>query len=166
MTVRDDYARTTQRASTRELPPALRDALVSAARQVQVEDLDARASHLVLTHARRTKAAGFFARVLGGDTDPEHWCALAVTPKAVLVGTHGAHRGTWVRTLPIDTLELESMPALAGELAERTVLLSSPVLGQGSTHPRGSFAVVFASKDDADAARSALEDARAAHWRG
>lgn len=164
--VRDDYERTTQRTATSALPPALRDALAGAARSVQIEDLDARASHLVLTHARRTKAAGFFARILGADPDTEHWCALAVTPKAVLVGTHGAHRGTWVRTLPVDTLELESMPPLAGELAERTVVLSSPVFGQGSTHPRGSFAVVFASSDDARAARSALEDARAAHWGG
>lgn len=165
MTVRDDYARTTQRASTRELPPALRDALVSAARQVQIEDLDARASHLVLTHARRTKAAGFFARVLGGDTDPEHWCVLAVTPKAVLVGTHGAQRGTWVRTLPIDTLEVQAMPPLAGELADRAVMLGSPAFGH-ATVARGTFAVVFASAEDARAARSALEDARAAHWRG
>lgn len=167
--MKDDYDRRTRRASTAELPPALREALVRAAADVQIADLDQAATLLVETHARRTRAAGFFARVLGADPDVEHWCALAVAPSAVIVGTFGEKRGTWARTLPISTLELESLPAaVAGELGERTVMLSSPALasyvsGQAPA-ARGSFAVIFASAADAQGARAAVEEARAAYW--
>lgn len=161
--MKDDYTRTTRRVSTGEIVLPLRDALLAAARTAQIEDLDASASRLIETHSVKTRAAGFFARILGGDADREHWSVLAITPDAVLVGTYGEVRGTWVRSLPTATLELDAMPAIAGEMAARTILLASPALASlgpnGEPMRVGSFPLIVATTADADDARRALDSA-------
>lgn len=161
--MKDDYTRTTRRVNVGEIVAPLRDALVAAARTAGIEDLDASASLLLETHSVKTRAAGFFARILSGDADREHWSVLAITQSTAFVATWGAARGTWVRALPLETLELQSMPALAGEMAARTIVLASPVLASlgpnGEPMRVGSFALILGTTDDADDARRALESA-------
>ncbi|MBN8616281.1 MAG: hypothetical protein J0L92_37190 [Deltaproteobacteria bacterium] len=161
--MKDDYTRTTRRVSVAAIVTPLREASARAARVVDVEDLDVQASLLIETHSVKSRAAGFFARVLGGDGDREHWTVLAVTPRAVIVGTHGETRGTWVRALPTDTLELEAVPAIGGEMTARTLLLASPVLASlgpsGEPTRVGSYPLVLATAADADDAKRAIESA-------
>lgn len=161
--MKDDYTRTTRRVNVAEIVLPLRDALVAAARTAHIEDLDASASRLIETHSVRTRAAGFFARILGSDADREHWSVLAITPDAVLVGTYGEVRGTWVRSLPTATLELDAMPAIPGEVAARTILLASPALASlgpnGEPIRVGSFPLILATVLDANDAKQALHAA-------
>jgi hypothetical protein len=109
--VSDDYDRTSRVTTTAELPAPLERELARVAAAQGIADVAVAASFTAETHSRRTRAGGFFARVMGlADPDTEHWTCVVLTRAAVLVGVHGEKRGTRVFFLPLATLELDSMP--------------------------------------------------------
>ncbi len=161
--MKDDYTRSTRSVAASELPAPFRDALAAAARGAHIVDLDATVGSVILTHSVKSRAAGFFARVLGDDADREHWTVLAIAPDTALVGTYGEARGSWVRALPLATLELQAMPSIAGELGARTIMLASPVLASlgpdGQPTRVGAYPLVLGTTGDAEDAKRALEGA-------
>jgi len=58
---------------------------------------------------RRLKRSGLLRRANGsGDPDPEHWVALVIGPKDVVVAVHGERRGTSTMTLRLEDGEAAS----------------------------------------------------------
>jgi hypothetical protein len=103
-----DYDRSTTATSLEGLPDPIREAIVAHA-QVRMITLqpDARA---YVTHSRRLHKPGLLARMTGtGDKDAEHLTALVLGPRDLLVGTHGAERGTAVLSARMEDVGLDSL---------------------------------------------------------
>jgi hypothetical protein len=116
-----------------------------------------------LTHSKRLKKPGLFGRLTGtADKDTEHLTALVLGPTDVLVGIHGAERGTSVlaaRLEDVDTSSLDERLAATGVKLDDTgvTITGFPVSVEGTTS-RGSFFVGL-GPPDGDRAQEALTDA-------
>jgi hypothetical protein len=152
-----DYERSTTSTSLDGLPEQIRAAVLAQAEATQLtlaEDALA-----FLTHSRRLRKPGLFARLTGtADTDTEHLTALVLGAKDVLVATHGERRRTAVLAARLEDVEVGSTAdRLAAEMGEEGVTVSGfPTSVEGTTG-RGSFFVGLGPPDGPEA-RAALED--------
>ncbi len=157
-----DYERTTRATTLGDLPEPLRSAAVDEIESASLAvPSDSRA---FLTHNRRLRKGGLFARATGiADKDPEHDTALVIGPRDVVVVVSGEHRGTTVMHARLEDAETghglgERFAAVPAEvLADGVEITGFPVSGYG-TSGRGTYFVGLGSPDG-DAARVALDDA-------
>ena len=156
-----DYERSTTATTLAGLPEPLQGAISArVAEALLAVPGDAPA---FLTLSKRLRKPGLFGRLTGtGDKDTEHLTALVLGPKDVLVGVHGAERGTSVLAARLEDVDTSS---LAERLAGTGVALDDdgvsitgfPVSVEGATS-RGSFFVGL-GPPEGERARTALNDA-------
>jgi hypothetical protein len=166
-----DYERSTTATTLERLPEPLRGAVLQRVEAALLTvPPDARA---FLSHNKRLKGGGFLRRV--ADKDAEHFVALVIGPRDVLIGIHGEHRGTSVlnaRLEDVETMDLAArLRAANPKLAEAAALADDgveivgfSVSAEGQTS-RGSFFFGIGDPDGA-AARAALDEAIRAAKRG
>jgi hypothetical protein len=153
-----DYERSTTSTSLDGLPESIRAAVLARAEASQMtlaEDAQA-----FLTHSRRLRKPGLFARLTGtADRDTEHLTALVLGAKDVLVATHGERRGTVVLATRLEDVDVGStVDRLAAEMGDDGVSVTGFPTSVGGTTGRASFFVGLGPPDGGDA-RVALEDA-------
>jgi hypothetical protein len=145
------YRRETRTTTLAALPPALHEALAAHVRSSQLTvDGDAPA---YLTRNERQGRRG----LLGPrDPDPEHFVALVIGDRDVLIGVHGEQRGTAVLACRLERATVGSSPLRVG--GEGGVSVKGfPTTVDGHT-TEGSFYVGLGAPD-AEAARAALTEA-------
>jgi hypothetical protein len=156
-----DYERSTTSTTLAGLPEPLRGAMSARiAEGLLTVPADAPA---FLTVSKRLRKPGLLSRITGsGDRDAEHLTALLLGPKDVVVGVHGAERGTSVlaaRLEDVDTSSLaERLAATGVELDDDGVTITGFPVSTGGATSRGSFFVGL-GPPDGERARTALEDA-------
>ena len=153
-----DYERSTTSTSLDALPEPIRSEVRARAQASQItlaEDAPA-----FLTHSRRLRKPGLFARLTGtADRDTEHLTALVLGAKDVLVGTHGERRGTAVLAARLEDVDVGSaLDHRAAEMGDDGVTVTGFPTSVGGTTGRGSFFVGLGPPDGREA-RAALEDA-------
>jgi hypothetical protein len=152
-----DYERSTTSTTLAGLPEPIRGAVLAQAEATQLTL--AENTQAFLTHSRRLRKPGLFARLTGAaDTDTEHLTALVLGAKDVLVATHGERRGTAVLAARLEDVEVGSTAdRLAAQMGEEGVTVTGfPTSVEGTTG-RGSFFVGLGPPDGPEA-RAALED--------
>jgi hypothetical protein len=97
------YVSQTRELALSEVPEPLAGALRAHAERASLSLAGVRAW---LTHRENPAASGFLGRMLGrrsnpADSDAEHDMVIVLHPTHVLVGTHGASRGTAALSLPL-----------------------------------------------------------------
>ena len=153
-----DYERSTTSTTLDGLPEPIRAAVLARADASQLtlaEDAQA-----FLTHSRRLRKPGLFARLTGtADKDTEHLTALVLGAKDVLIATHGERRGTAVLATRLEDVDVgSSVDRLAADMGDEGVTVTGfPTSVEGTT-ARGSFFVGLGPPDGGEA-RAALEDA-------
>jgi hypothetical protein len=156
-----DYERSTTSTSLAALPEPFRGAVMERVGSGLLAVPDE--TPAFLTHNKRLRKPGLFSRITGtGDKDTEHLIALVLGPKDVLVGIHGARRGTSVlaaRLEDVDTSSLAERLAAGGVKIDDVgvTITGFPVAVEGVTG-RGSFFVGL-GPPDGEEARAALNDA-------
>ncbi|MBK6465342.1 MAG: hypothetical protein IPF92_30710 [Myxococcales bacterium] len=110
------YASHSRELALAEVPEPLGAALRLHAERAS---LSVEAMRAWLTHRENPVASGFFGSLLGrrsnpADPDAEHDMVLALHATHLLVGTHGASRGTAVMSLPLLQATVTRGGVLAG----------------------------------------------------
>jgi hypothetical protein len=156
-----DYERATTSMTLGELPEPIRAAIREKADTFHLTVAgDAPA---FLTHSRKLKRSGLFGKLMGSsDPDKEHYTALVLGAKDVLVATHGEKRGTAVlstRLEDADTSSLsERLSAAANVSTDDGMSVNGfPVSGVDG-NGRGALYVGLGAPDGV-AARTALVEA-------
>jgi hypothetical protein len=149
-----DYDRSTIATSLEGLPDPIREAIVAHAQSRMITlQPDARA---FVTRSRRLRKPGLLARMTGtGDTDAEHLTAMVIGPRDLLLGTHGAERGTAVLSARLEDVGLDSLTLAAAGDGMSVSGFGTSVDGHGRV---GSFYVGLGAPDGDDA-REALREA-------
>ena len=156
-----DYERRTTTTRLDALPEPIRAAVRERADGLQLTL--APEAPAFLTHSRRLKKPGLFARLTGtSDKDVEHLTAMVLGNRDILVATHGDVRGTTVLAARLDDVEVGALDARIAELggtarSDGVSIGGFPVSSEGTTG-RGSYYVGL-GPPDGEAARAALEDA-------
>jgi hypothetical protein len=153
-----DYERSTTRTSIDALPEPIRGAVLARTEAAQITLADD--AQVFLTHSRRLRKPGLFARLTGtADKDTEHWTALVLGAKDVLVATYGERRGTAVLATRLEDVEVgSSADRFAAEMGDDGVTVTGFPTSVGGTTGRGSFFVGLGPPDGQEA-RTALQDA-------
>ena len=157
-----DYERSTTATRLDGLPDVLRAAVQDQVdRRLLTVPAD---SPAFVSHNRRLKRSGFLRRATGsGDPDPEHWVAVVIGPKDVVVAVHGEQRGTSTMTLRLEDADVADLAAQYGDLAPKVddhgvSIVGFPVSVEGGATGRGSFFVGLGAPDG-EAASAALREA-------
>jgi hypothetical protein len=156
-----DYERSTRATTLAALPEPIQAALLAraSASQLTIDD-DAPA---YVTHSRRLRKPGLFARLTGtADKDAEHQTAFVIAPKDLLVATHGERRGTAVLNARLEDVDVASLAArlnaMGVELDDDGVTVTGfPVSVEGVTS-RGSYFIGLGPPEGVTA-RAALTEA-------
>ena len=156
-----DYDRSTTATSLEGLPDPIREAIVAHAQSRMITlQPDARA---FVTRSRRLRKPGLLARMTGiGDTHAEHLTAMVIGPRDLLVGTHGAERGTAVLSARLEDVGLDSLTLAPAGDGMSVSGFGTSVDGQAGV---GSFHVGLgapAGDDARQALREAVRIAKAA----
>lgn len=157
-----EYERTTTASTLAALPDPLREALTARAEEGLLSvPAD---SPAFLTHSRRLKRPGFFARRSpAADPDAEHVTAVVIGPRDLLVGTHGEVRGTAVLHARLEDLDVGDIGTLFRAAGVQTPeddgmeLTGFATSGEGGTS-RASFYVGLGAPAG-EQARTAVTDA-------
>lgn len=135
------YQRSSRVLRAAELSSALRGALGNV-------DEGAEALH---TRSVRLEKPGLFARLLGSvDPDEEHETALVLGESALRVAVAGKVRGASGFVAPFASLELLSLPRVAGVDHGPSVTMRSPAFG-GSEHGLATYTVFFGPEPEVSA---------------
>jgi hypothetical protein len=153
-----DYERSTTATTLDALPEPLRAAVQERATETQLTL--APGAPAFLTHSRRLRKPGLFARVTGtADNDAEHLTALVLGERDLIVATYGEQRGSAVLAARLEDVDvgspLDRRAAAQGD--EGVTVTGFPVSVEGGSG-RGSFFVGLGAPDG-DGAREALVDA-------
>ena len=116
---RSGGASLTRKVSLPELPAALLSAIEKHAADASIQLVDV---HAWCTHRTNPPSTSFFGKLFGkrsnsADADTEHEMVLVLQRTHVLVGTHGASRGTAVLSLPLLQATITRGSKLVGALA-------------------------------------------------
>jgi hypothetical protein len=136
-----DYAHTTTAATLASLPDPLRTAVLERATAAQLALAPDAPAYL--THSRRLKKPGVFARLTAtADRDTEHLTALVLGRNDVLVATHGNQRGTAVLAARLEDVDAGSpIDRLAATRGDHGVTVTGFPVAVAGDAGRGSFFV-------------------------
>lgn len=160
-----DYERSTRTTTLARLPEPIQAAMLKRASATQLT-IDDRAP-AYLTHSRRLRKPGLFARLTGtADKDTEHQTAFVLAAKDLLVATHGARRGTAVLNARLEDVEVASLAdrlnAMGLELGDDGVTVTGfPVSVEGVTS-RGSYFIGLGPPEGENARAALIEAVREA----
>ena len=156
-----DYERSTTSTTLAQLPEPIRSAISERASSSQLTVADDAPAYV--THSRRLRKPGLFARLTGtADKDAEHLTAFVIAAKDLLVATHGERRGNAVLNARLEDVDVASLAdrlnAMGVELEDDGMTVTGfPISVEGVTS-RGSYFIGLGPPED-ETARAALTEA-------